>query len=201
MKLQPIRPFAILSVSALFLPGVFLLASETDDRIESAATNSYVYKTYLKEDSVKVESESGMVTLTGTVKEQFHKSLAADTVEGLPGVKSVSNQLTLKEETTSDNADRLLLLTVETALLFHADVNFVKTKVSAQDGIVVLKGEAADMTQRDLTTAYARDVEGVKSVKNEMTLSATPHRTMASQSAVDRYSSAACAYPCMGEGE
>ncbi len=179
MKLQPIRPFAILSVGALFLPGVFLLASETDDRIESAATNSYVYKTYLKEDSVKVESESGMVTLTGTVKEQFHKSLAADTVEGLPGVKSVSNQLTLKEETPSDNADRWLRLKVETALLFHADVNFVKTKVSAQDGIVVLKGEAADMTQRDLTTAYARDVEGVKSVKNEMTLSATPHRTMA----------------------
>jgi osmotically-inducible protein OsmY len=179
MKPHTIRPFAILSAGALFLPGMFLHASETDDRIESAAANSYVYKTYLKEDSVKVESESGIVTLTGTVKERFHKSLAADTVEGLPGVKSVNNQLTLKEETTSDNADRWLCLKVETALLFHADVNFVKTKVSAENGTVVLRGEASDMAERDLATANARDVEGVKSVKNEMTISMTPRRTMA----------------------
>jgi hyperosmotically inducible protein len=182
MKLQSIRPFALLTAGALFLPCTSLRASETDDRIESAAANSYVYKTYLKDDSVKVESDSGMVTLTGTVKERFHKSLAADTVEGLPGVKNVDNQLTLKEETSIDNADRWLRFKVETALLFHSDVNAMTTKVSAENGTVVLRGEATDMTEKDLATEYASDVEGVKSVKNEMTVSTTPpvpRRTMA----------------------
>lgn len=182
MKLQSIRPFALLTAGALLLPCMSLHASETDDRIESAAANSYVYKTYLKEDSVKVKSESGVVTLTGTVKERFHKSLAADTVGSLPGVKSVDNQLTLKEDTSTDNADRWLRLKVETALLFHSEVNVTTTKVSAENGTVTLRGEASDMVEKDLATEYASDVEGVKSVKNEMTVSKTPpepRRTMA----------------------
>jgi hyperosmotically inducible periplasmic protein len=182
MKLTTIRPSVLsFAVSAFLLPCLSLRASEMDERIESAASNSYVYKTYLKDDAVKVESKSGVVTLTGTVKERFHKSLAADTVEVLPGVKSVDNQLSLKEETSIDNADRWLILKVETALLFHSGVNVMKTKVSAEDGTVYLRGEAASNEVKELATDYARDVEGVKVVKNEMTVSKTPvepHRTM-----------------------
>ena len=182
MKLETIRPSVLfVAAGALFLPCLSLRASEMDDRIESAASNSYVYKTYLKEDAVKVNSEGGLVTLTGTVKERFHKSLAADTVEVLPGVKSVDNQLTLKEETSVDNADRWLSFKVETALLFHSDVNVMTSKVSAENGTVYLRGEAADTEEKDRATDYAGDVEGVKVVKNEMTVSKTPaepRRTM-----------------------
>jgi len=35
---------------------------------------------------------------------------------------------------------------------------------------VTLKGEAANQAQKDLTTEFAKDVEGVKNVKNEMTV-------------------------------
>lgn len=175
MKLEQFRQSVLfVAAGALFLPCLSLQASETDHRIESAAANSYVYKTYLKEDAVKVKSEDGVVTLTGTVKEQYHKSLAADTVEVLPGVKSVNNQLTLKEETPIDNADLWLRLKVETALIFHSDVNGMTTKVSAGNGTVVLRGEAANTEEKDLTAEYAGDVEGVKVVKNEMTVSKTP---------------------------
>lgn len=154
-------------------------ASETDDRIESAAAKSHVYMTYLKDDSIQTKSKNGVVTLTGTVSEGFHKSLAADTVSRLPGVKSVDNQLVLKGETTIDNADRWLQMKVETALLFHRNVH--ATKVTALNGTVTLSGEASDRKEKDLTTAYAGDVEGVKLVKNEMTISTTPpepHRTL-----------------------
>ena len=175
MKLENIRPSVLLVIAgALFIPCLSLRASEMDDRIEAAASNSYVYKTYLKDDAVKVKSESGVVTLTGTVKERFHKSMAADTVEVLPGVKSVVNQLTLKEETSIDNADRWLKLKVETALLFHSDLDMMMAKVSAENGTVYLRGEAADAEQKDLVTEYAADVEGVKVIKNEMTLPKTP---------------------------
>ena len=33
-----------------------------------------------------------------------------------------------------------------------------------------MRGEAANEAQKDLTTEYAKDVEGVKAVKNEMTV-------------------------------
>ena len=167
--------------SALLLPCLPLHATEMDDRIELAATNSYVYKTYLKKDAVKVKSEEGVVTLTGTVKEQFHKSLAADTVEDLPGVKNVVNQIVLKEETSVDNADRWLVFKVETALLFHSDVNAMATKVTAENGTIYLRGEAGNTEEKNLTTEYAGDVKGVKFVKNEMTVSSNPsvpRRTM-----------------------
>ena len=42
-----------------------------------------------------------------------------------------------------------------------------------KDGIVTLRGEATSQAQKDLTTEYAKDVEGVKNVKNEMTVSKT----------------------------
>ena len=54
------------------------------------------------------------------------------------------------------------------------------TDVSVSDGVVNLRGEASSQAQKDLTTEYAGDVEGVKSVKNEMTLSresAKPERS------------------------
>ena len=50
-----------------------------------------------------------------------------------------------------------------------------------QDGIVTLRGEATSKAQKDLTTEYAKDGEGVKDVKNEMTVaksSVKPDKTV-----------------------
>ena len=63
---------------------------------------------------------------------------------------------------------------VKSALLFHRNVSASKTEVFVKDGIVSLRGEASSMAQKDLTTEYAKDVEGVKVVRNEMTIAQTP---------------------------
>jgi hyperosmotically inducible periplasmic protein len=46
--------------------------------------------------------------------------------------------------------------------------------VNVKDGIVTLSGEASSQAQKELTAEYAKDVEGVKEVKNEMTVAKTP---------------------------
>ena len=158
---------------ALLLIEVPAYATKTDDRIESSAKKSYVFKTYLKDDDIKIESKNGAVTLTGTVSEEHHKSMAQDTVAGLPGVKSVDNRLDVKGERPAENSDAWLMTKVKTTLLFHRSVSGFKTEVNAKDGIVTLQGEASSQAQKDLATEYAKDVEGVKDVKNEMTLSKT----------------------------
>src|SRR5438046_2298078 len=71
-------------------------AGGDDDRIVSTAKDSYVYRTYLKDDDIKIKSQDGVVTLTGQVADRSHKSMAADTVENLPGVKNVDNQIAVK---------------------------------------------------------------------------------------------------------
>ena len=73
----------LIAASALLLAGAPLRASQTDDRIESSAKKSYVFKHYLTDDSIKIESKNGAVTLTGTVAEDSHIGLARDTVSGL----------------------------------------------------------------------------------------------------------------------
>ena len=147
-----------------------------DNRIESSAKKSYVFKTYLKGDDIKIQSKDGVVSLTGTVSEESHKSLAQETVAGLPGVKSVDNRLEVKGEHPAEKSDAWISTKVKTTLLFHSSVSAM-TEVSTKDGIVTLKGDADNQAQKDLTTEYAKDVEGVKDVKNEMTVSKTSKKT------------------------
>jgi osmotically-inducible protein OsmY len=147
-----------------------------DNRIESSAKKSYVFKHYLKDDDIKIQSTDGAVTLTGTVSEESHKSLAQETVAGLPGVKSVDNKLEVKGERPAENSDAWLTAKVKTMLLFHKNVSAM-TEVNTRDGIVTLRGEATSQAQKDLTTEYAKDVEGVKDVNNEMTVTKTSKKT------------------------
>ena len=173
--MKRIYPLALLAVTGVMLvTSVSLRASETDDRIVSSATKSYVFKTYLKNDSIKTESKDGAVTLTGTVAESSHKTLAENTVESLPGVKSVDNQLTVKGEQPAEHSDMWISVKVKTSLLFHRNVSAIGTKVYVKDGIVTLQGEASSLAQKELTTEYAKDIDNVKEVKNEMTIAKTP---------------------------
>ena len=158
---------------SLLIASPTLRASETDDRIESAARKSYVFKNYLKADSITTESKEGVVTLTGTVLVASHKSLAENTVENLPGVTRVDNQLKVAGENPPEHSDAWLSTKVKTTLLFHRHVSATATDVFVKDGYVSLRGEAVSMAQKELTTEYARDVEGVKGVKNEMTIAKT----------------------------
>ena len=162
------------ATSALLTTSTSMRASDTDQRIESSAAKSYVFKTYLKDDSIKTESRNGVVTLTGTVSELDHKSLAQDTVESLPGVKSVDNQLLIKGEQPAEHSDSWICTKVKTTLLFHRHVSATGTSVHVKDGVVTLQGEASSLAQKDLTTEYVKDIENVRRVKNDMTVASTP---------------------------
>jgi hyperosmotically inducible periplasmic protein len=113
--------------------------------------------------------------LTGTVGEESHKSLAQETVASLPGVKRVDNKLGVKGERPAENSDAWLVTKVKTTLLFHSNVSAM-TEVSANNGIITLRGDAASKAEKDLTTEYAKDIEGVKDVNNEMTVSGAPKK-------------------------
>ena len=161
-------------VSTVLITSAPLRAASTDSRIESSAAKSYVFKTTLKDDSIKTESKDGVVTLTGTVADASHKSLAEDTVASLPGVVSVDNQLVVSGTQPAEHSDAWITMKVKTALLFHRNVSATGTTVYTDNGVVTLQGEASSMAEKELTTEYAKDVDNVKEVKNDMTIAATP---------------------------
>lgn len=159
-------------VGALLLTSAPLRAADTDSRIESAAAKSYVFKTYLKDDSIKTAAKDGVVTLTGTVATDSHKALAEDTVANLPGVTRVDNQLTIPGDQPVVHSDTWISTKVTAALLFHRNVSATGTTVYVKDGVVTLQGEASSLAQKELTGEYAKDVDNVKEVKNNMTVAA-----------------------------
>ena len=159
-------------------------ASKMDRRIESTAKQSYVFLTYLEADDIKIQSVNGVVSLTGTVAQESHKSLAQETVASLPGVKSVDNRLEIKGETPAEKSDAWITTKVKTILLFHRNVSAM-TEVNTKDGIVTLRGGATSQAQKDLTTEYAKDVEGVKDVKNEMVVPSPPKNTRTAGEKID----------------
>src|SRR5262245_18525517 len=115
---------ALRTALALFSSAILLFAAGSDDdRIVSAAKHSYVYRTYLKDDHIKIQSKDGCVTLKGDVGSLSHKEMAADTVENLPGVKSVDNQLQVKATSEDEKSDDWIAFKTKSALLYHRSVS------------------------------------------------------------------------------
>jgi osmotically-inducible protein OsmY len=161
----------VVVVAALVGSSTPLRASETDSRIESSFKKSYVYKTYLKDEHIKISSKDGAVTLSGNVYNESHKPMAQDVAEALPGVTTVDNRIELKGDRPTENSDTWISMKVKAELLYHRHVSGTKTEVYVKDGIVTLKGVAASQAQKDLTTEYAKDIDGVKGVENEIVVS------------------------------
>lgn len=166
----------VAALAAIVGVGPFVYAAEVDDKIESSFKETYVYKTYLKDEGVKAQAKDGVVTLTGTVTSEAHKVLAQEAAAGLPGVSRVDSKLTTKAQDAAESADVWMVRRVKLTLMFHRNVSANKTIVEAKDGIVTLKGEALNVAQKELTAEYAKDIDGVKEVKNEMTVATAPEK-------------------------
>ena len=148
------------------MPVALFASSSTDRKIEDAAKASYNYRTVLA-DQVTVKSNDGVMTLTGTVQDKDDRALAEDTVENLPGVVSVDNQVVVKAD-YPEHSDEWIALKIRGELLVKANVSATSTKVAVRDGVVTLTGTVQNRAQKDLTEAYAKDIDNVKAVRNEL---------------------------------
>ena len=162
----------LLISSLIATTSVALFASSTDSKIEDAAKASYNYRTVLQ-DKVTIKSSEGIVTLTGVVADKDMRSVAEDTVADLPGVVRVDNQITL-DPALKEHSDAWIALKLHTQLLVRSNVSYMDTKIDVKDGVVTLTGTAANQAQKDLTGEYAKDIDWVKSVKNDIVVNEKP---------------------------
>lgn len=177
MKMRTIRKYYGVVMAAFlvsFGAQAVSQAAQMDSDIESSIKNSYNFKKYLKNDNINVKADNGVVTLSGTASSDANKSLAQETAVNTAGVKNVDNRIDVKgaSQAAGPTSDAWITAKVKTSLLFSKNVS-AKTDVTTNNGVVTLRGAADNQAQKDLTTEYAKDVEGVKDVKNEMTVSSS----------------------------
>jgi hyperosmotically inducible protein len=64
--------------------------------------------------------------------------------------------------------DAAITAKVKMALLLHRSTSAIRTEVTTTNGVVAISGTAQNSAEKDLVTKLVEDVEGVKSVHNEM---------------------------------
>jgi hyperosmotically inducible protein len=124
----------------------------------------------VKGSEVKVETKDGVVHLRGKVDSAEAKAAADSVAKGIDGVKSVKNDLQVVSpgaRKAVDAKDADIAKAVETRVKRESDLK--KVDVRADSGVVTLTGEVPTISASAKASEVARGVNGVRSVKNELT--------------------------------
>jgi osmotically-inducible protein OsmY len=169
MKYTIIRKYSLLCLTATALSAgaVTVFAADRDDQIENTFKSSHIYRTQLKNTDLSVDSDGGVVTLSGKVETEDQKRLAEDTARGIPGVQRINNELRVTNQ-PKEMSDDWIATKVRGSLLFHRNVGITNTNVAVNDGVVTLSGTVENEAEKALAAEYAGDVKGVKRVQNNL---------------------------------
>ncbi len=182
----PKKISALVAAAILAAPVAMFAESSTDSVIESAAKKNMPSNIA---DKVTISSQDGVVTLTGNLPNDSQRSIAVSAVKQVPQVKDVTDDIKVADDmdssttstatassdaTAKHHSDKWIALKVKSELFVHKNVSATHTDVNVVNGVVTLSGFASSDAQKELTAQYAKNVEGVMDVKNEIEVRDTP---------------------------
>lgn len=155
-------------------PATTTVGTEIDDTVVTASVKSALLSDAdIKSFDFKVETRKGVVMLSGFVDNQTQLDRANSLANGVKGVTSVQNNVTLKSgSTTVGNKvdDSIVTGKVKAALIGDEAIKSTDIAVVTRKGEVQLSGFVNSQTQIDRAMLIAKSVEGVTNVSNEMTI-------------------------------
>ncbi len=153
------------------------LGEKLDDlTIEAAIKTAFILNENVSARDIGVDSDRGLVTLTGSVVTPAEAELAAAIAEDIEGVLSVKIQLEVEGivadadgRTLIEKVDDARVVTqVRAALTVNRNIDSSEIEVASQEGIVTLTGIVHGGAEKDLAHKIAEDCWGVKGVVNEL---------------------------------
>jgi hyperosmotically inducible periplasmic protein len=158
----------------------------TDLEIRADLNEKLAKSQGLQGQNVQVGIQDRIVTLTGRVETPAQKAGAEQLAMSVANVVSVVNKLEVSNPGAAQNetpgASEYSAKDVELTnrvlfALFKERENFTDLgaiKVARREGAVTLTGSVASRSERALAERIARDVDGVKSVSNQLTVTTRP---------------------------
>lgn len=145
-----------------------------DSGITAKAKAALVDDDAIKSTDISVKTHSGVVTLSGFVTTQEQAEKAVALVKKVEGVKSVSDKLHVKDSKSQGfkgyAGDTATTSEIKAKLLADSSVPSSHIKVETNDGVVQLSGTVETKAQSDRAESIAKAIEGVKSVKNDLSV-------------------------------
>jgi len=150
------------------------VGTEIDDTVVTTKVKSALLaNAEIKSFDLKVETRKGVVQLSGFVDNQAQADLAVLTTSGVEGVSKVENGINLKvgKETVGNAVDDgIITAKVKSALLENPGVKSLDIAVVTRKGQVQLSGFVDSQAQIDQAMVTTRNVAGVTSIGNEMSI-------------------------------
>lgn len=141
--------------------------SVTDSQISNHIDGEYIVCDQVDAYRVGIATSGGHVTLTGTVNNLLEKRRAEDIALATVGVKSVTNNITVRE---SDRSSSEIRTDAKNALLMDPAADSYEVGVSVQGGTATLTGTVDSYAEKQLSETVVAGVRGVRAVKNNITI-------------------------------
>ena len=125
--------------------------------------------------NVDVDTNEGVVRLSGTVKHAEARTEAAKLARETEGVKRVINDIKISEEGRGAGdrlSDTEITTKIKAKITGNGDLNPFNINVDTKDGVVTLRGAVKTMEAKQAAERIARDTQGVKSVQNMLEVEA-----------------------------
>ena len=144
-----------------------------DSWITSKAKMKLVADKRTKARQIKVETQSGVVTLRGKVASPDERAAAEEVTKGVDGVKSVRNTLEIVPQVNrkaADAKDDEIARSIRDRLAADEQLKSTTIRVRADNGMVTLMGSVPTIKVKDRAAELARKTPGVRAVRNELQL-------------------------------
>lgn len=127
-----------------------------------------------KASQINVETQDGVVQLSGFVDSAAMRAAATSSTKRVPGVKEVQNKLMIRDSNRSAGQavdDTVIAAKVKGELAGKTGIGTATSvNVEVNSGIVELSGFVATLDQKTQAADIARAVHGVKDVRNNISL-------------------------------
>lgn len=144
-----------------------------DSVITSSVRSALLADPDIKSFDFKVETRKGEVLLSGFVDNQAQLDRATSVTRAVSGVKGIQNNVVLKggPTTVGKKVDAGIITSkVKAALLGDPSIKSFDIAVVTRDDEVLLTGFVDNQAQVDRAMDVARGIEGVRLVRNEMSI-------------------------------
>ena len=123
---------------------------------------------------IEVDSQDGVVSLTGQVDHLLAKRRAARIAGTIRGVRSVVNRLQV--QASESRKDEEIRADVIAALKVNPATEAFEVEVQVQDGIVTLDGQVDSYQERELAKTIAASVRGVAVIRDQLSIARSESR-------------------------
>jgi len=142
----------------------------SDAELASAAVNALQWDVAVPEEHIQVAVEEGRVTLTGTVDWWYQRNNAEKTIRRLTGVKSVNNQIVIKQpkiEAKVKNVKTQIMREFQR----NAAIDANNIEVTLEDSKIILNGTVRSWAESYEAARGAWSVPGITEVENHLSIS------------------------------